>query len=129
VPREGETLTMRLPVRGNIQVRVEELTPRRMTLVTLEGHPLSGAVRFRCEPHGDALRFEVLVHDRAANVADWLMMTTFGSQIQRETWKGIVEEVVKESGGAAPDGVHHESETVTGDDARPIEEWLKGLVV
>lgn len=128
-PREGETLTMHLPLRGNIQVRIEELTPRLMTLVTLEGHPLAGAVRFRCEPRGQALRFEVLVHDRAANVADWLAMSTVGGHVQRETWKGIVEEVVRESGGQAADGVHHESETLTGEDAAQIERWLDDVVV
>ena len=128
-PREGETLTMRLPVRGNIQVRIEELTPRRMTLVTLEGHPLAGAVRFRCEPRGDGLRFEVLVHDRAANFADWLIMSTVGGRIQGATWKSTVEQVVRESGGTAPDGVQHESETVRGDEAEPIEDWLQEIVM
>jgi NADH dehydrogenase len=128
-PREGETLTMHLPLRGNIQVRIEELTPRHMTLVTLAGHPLAGAVRFRCEPRGDALRFEVLVHDRASNVADWLAMTTVGGHVQRATWKGIVEQVVRESGGEARDGVHHESETLHGEDAERIERWLDEMVV
>jgi NADH dehydrogenase len=128
-PREGGVLTMHLPMRGNIQVRIEEMTPRHMTLVTLEGHPLAGAVRFRCEPRGDALRFEVLVHDRAANIADWLTMATVGGHVQRETWKGIVEEVVRESGGQAPDGVHHESETLQGEEAERIETWLDEMVV
>ncbi|HET7457759.1 MAG TPA: complex I NDUFA9 subunit family protein, partial [Gemmatimonadaceae bacterium] len=131
-PREGETLTMHLPVRGNIQVRIEELTPRCMTLVTLAGHPLAGAVRFRCEPRdaavGGGLRFEVLVHDRASNIADWLVMSTVGGQIQRMTWKSIVEEVVRESGGEAPDGVRHESDTLRGAEAKKVEEWLDGLV-
>jgi NADH dehydrogenase len=128
-PREGETLTMHLPVRGNIQVRIEELTPRRMTLVTLEGHPLAGAVRFRCEPHGDAVRFEVQVHDRSSNVADWLVMSTVGGHVQRATWKGIVEAVVKESGGTAKDGVHHESDTLRGAEAEQVERWVEDLVV
>jgi NADH dehydrogenase len=128
-PREGATLTMRLPMRGNIQVRVEELAPRRMTLVTLEGHPLSGAVRFRCEPRGDALRFEVLVHDRPSNIADWLMMSTVGGPLQRATWVSTVEQAVAESGGTAPAGVQHESETVSGDDAENIQDWLKEMVV
>jgi NADH dehydrogenase len=124
-----EVEVRRLPVRGNIQVRIEELTPRRMTLVTLEGHPLAGAVRFRCEPRGDGLRFEVLVHDCAANLADWLIMSTVGGQIQRATWKSIVEQVVRESGGTAPDGVQHESETVGDDEAEPIEDWLAEMVM
>lgn len=135
-PREGETLTMRLPVRGNIQVRIEELTPRRLTLVTLEGHPLAGAVRFRCEPRGagsttrgSVLRFEVQVHDRASNLVDWVVMATVGGHIQRATWKGIVEEVVRQSGGSAPDGVHHESETLAGEEAERIEGWLRELVL
>lgn len=128
-PREGETLTMHLPVRGNIQVRIEELTPRAMTLVTLQGHPLAGAVRFRCEPEASTLRFEIQVHDRASNVADWLVMATVGGHVQRATWKQIVEEVVRESGGDAPDGVHHESETLRGEEAERVERWLGALVL
>jgi len=46
---KGTTITMALPVRGNVQVRVEELTPNQATLVTLAGHPLSGAIRFLSE--------------------------------------------------------------------------------
>ena len=132
-PREGETLTMRLPVRGNIQVRIEEMTPRRLTLVTLQGHPLAGAVRFRCEPRGrdggECLRFEVQVHDRPANIADWAVMATVGGPLQRRTWIQIVEDVVRESGGTAPDGVHHESEKLEGEEAQQIERWLREMVV
>lgn len=39
---EGDTLTLAIPLRGNIQVRVEEVRDRTATAVTLEGHPLSG---------------------------------------------------------------------------------------
>jgi NADH dehydrogenase len=129
-PGVGETMTMKLPVRGNIQVRIEELTPTSLTLCTLEGHPLAGAVNFRCRPRDDgSMRFEVRVFDRASNVADWLVMSTVGGHIQRETWKSIAEKVVEESGGTSIDGVHHESDTLTGDDAEPLEEWMKGLVM
>src|SRR5207253_11318064 len=41
----GTTITRALPVRGNVQVRVEELTSNQVTLVTLERHPLSGRSR------------------------------------------------------------------------------------
>jgi NADH dehydrogenase len=66
----GATLTMSLPVRGNIQVRVQELTPVKATLVTLDGHPLAGAVRFLSEQRGDKVRFEAQVYDRPASIAD-----------------------------------------------------------
>lgn len=130
--REGGTLTMHLPVRGNIQVRIEEATARGLTLVTLEGHPLAGAVNFRCQPvAGGAsgrLRFEARVYDRASNAADWLMMTAVGSALQRATWKSIIEAVVAESGGRAPDGVQHEADTLRGDGAAPLDRWLRTLV-
>jgi NADH dehydrogenase len=128
-PQEGATLTMRLPLRGNIQVRIQEITPRRLTLVTLEGHPLAGAVHFACDDRaGGRLRFEVKVYDRSSNVFDWLVMSTVGGHVQRATWKSIVEAVVEESGGAAPDGVQHESRTLHGSDAAEVEAWLRDLV-
>lgn len=136
-PSEGATLTMSIPLRGNVQVRVEELTPRSMTLVTLEGHPLAGAVRFLSEERGDCIRFEVQVYDRAADVADWLMMHSVGEMIQMGTWKSLVQRVAEESGGDVVGGVHTgvhtsvhtEVESLDDDEADRIREWLRELVV
>jgi NADH dehydrogenase len=125
---EGVTLTMALPLRGSIQVRVQEVTPRRITLVTLRGHPLAGAVRFLAEPRGQGVRFEVQVYDRSGNVADWLMMRTVGSQVQNATWRRLVDRVVEASGGEAPDGVQYERDTLDDDQAGEIEAWLTELV-
>ncbi len=126
---QGETMTMTLPVRGNVQVRVEELTDRTVTLVTLEGHPLAGAVRFLAEERGVGLRFEVQVFDRAADVADWLIMRTIGQHIQLGTWKSIVRRMVEESGGECADGVHHEIVTLDDAQAEHVETWLRELVL
>lgn len=128
-PAEGRTITMALPLRGNVQVRVEELTPRSMTLVTLEGHPLAGAVRFLCEQRGDDVRFEVQVYDRAANAADWLVMRSVGRVLQLQTWQTIVERVVAESGGRAPDGVQTDVESLDELQAERVEAWLRDLVL
>lgn len=132
-PSEGETLTMAIPLRGNVQVRVEELTPRSMTLATPEGHPLVGAVRFMSEERGDCIRFEVQVYDRAADVTDWLIMHTVGQMIQKGTWKSIVRNVAKESGGdivgGVHAGVHTEVELLDEEQAGQISAWLRDLVV
>ena len=53
----GATITLTLPLRGNVQIRVEEVTPRTITCVTLLGHPLAGVVRFLGEIRGSRLRF------------------------------------------------------------------------
>lgn len=128
-PTEGATLTMALPLRGNVQVRVEELTARSLTLVTLEGHPLAGAVRFLCEVRGDCIRFEVQVYDRAADVADWLIMRTVGQMIQMGTWKSIVRRMADESGGDVVGGVQTEVESLDNEQADHIREWLRDLVI
>jgi NADH dehydrogenase len=124
----GTTLTLALPVRGHIQVRVEELTPTSMTLMTLEGHALAGAVRFLAEQRGDRVRFEVQVYDRAANVVDWLAMVTVGGRAQNATWKRLVEKVVEASAGSAPGGVEHETVALDDEKAAKVEEWLEQLV-
>ncbi|HEV2641793.1 MAG TPA: hypothetical protein VGT98_03765, partial [Candidatus Elarobacter sp.] len=126
-PRDGGTLTMALPLRGNVQVRVEEQTPRSLTLVTLEGHPLAGAVRFLSEERGARVRFEVQVYDRAADVVDWLVMRTVGQHIQMGTWKSIVRSVVETSGGKC-DEIHAEVESLDEEQAKRVEEWLSELV-
>jgi NADH dehydrogenase len=124
----GLTLTMELPMSRRVQVRVVEMTPRRITLVTLRGHPLAGAVRFLAEARGERLRFEVQVYDRSGNTADWLVMHPFGARMQEVNWSALVERMVEEAGGRAPDGVQREEDTLEGEQAREVEGWLTELV-
>jgi NADH dehydrogenase len=124
----GLTLTMELPMGRRVQVRVVEMTPRRITLVTLRGHPLAGAVRFLAESRGDRVRFEVQVYDRSSNTADWLVMHPFGARMQEVNWSALVERMVEETGGSAPDDVQQEQDTLEGAQAREVERWLTELV-
>jgi uncharacterized protein YbjT (DUF2867 family) len=129
VPELGAVLTIALPLRGNVQIRIVELEERRMTVCTVAGHPLAGAVRFLAEERGEHIRFEVQVYDRAANLADWLVMNPIGARLQNATWNETVERVVKESGARAPRGVEHEFSKLDEDQAREVNEWLERLVV
>jgi NADH dehydrogenase len=134
VLERGQTVTMALPMRGNVQVRVAELGPTLLTLQTIEGHPLAGAVRFTLGPpptpvHTGVLRFQVEVYDRAANVVDWLAMATVGDRMQSATWNELVERIVAESGGKAPNGVESDDSTLEKDDAEMIESWLRELAL
>jgi NADH dehydrogenase len=126
---KGNTLTMSLPGRGNVQVRVEQLMPNSATLVTVAGHPLAGAIRFLAEQRGDLLRFEVQVYDRPANLADWLMMRTVGDGLQSRTWESLVQAMVEESGGAAVSPIQHDETFLDEYKAERVEEWVKELVV
>jgi NADH dehydrogenase len=126
----GQTVTMALPLRGNVQVRVAELTPTSLTLQTVAGHPLAGAVRFTVTPHGaDRMLFEVELFDRAASGFDWFAMTTVGARLQDRTWVELVERFVAESGGRALDGVRQQTETLEGAEAGQVEQWLEGLAL
>jgi NADH dehydrogenase len=128
---EGQTVTMALPMRGTVQVRVAALQPTSVTLQTVAGHPLAGAVRFSfvSQPPDGALRFEVEVLERAASALDWLAMAAIGSRMQRANWREIVETLVEESGGAAPAGVQEQDETLEGEHAERVETWLRELAV
>ena len=129
VIEEGATLTLALPLRGHVQVRVDELELplRRFTLVTVDGHPLAGAVRFQVEEHGETLRFAVEVHDRPATLADFVAMQTFGDAVQAGTWTQLVENVVRESRGRAE--VEHTSEELAPSEARAVEQWAEEIVL
>ena len=129
VINEGTTLTMALPLRGNVQVRCQELTECKATLVTLAGHPLAGAVRLLTEQRGDLVRFEVQVYDRPANIADWVAMRAVGGGLQAQTWESLVDAMVKESGGVATAPVQHEETNLDDDEADRIDEWLKELIM
>ncbi len=125
---QGATLTMALPARGTVQVRVEEINERRMTLCTLEGHALAGAIRFMTEQRGDAVRFQIEVYDRPATIADWVMMNPIGDTMQSRTWEETVERVVLASDGLAVTGVEKDETTLDSQKAGEIEEWVDFLV-
>ena len=126
---EGETLTLALPMRGHVQVRVAGLDARRVTLLTLAGHPLAGAVRFLAEERGRAVRFQVEVHDRAANLIDLVAMRTLGDRMQGHTWSHVVEKMVELSGGVAPAGVQEDTESLDDAEAAAISRWLEELII
>lgn len=126
---EGETITLSLPLRGHVQVRVAELTRTHATLLTLEGHPLAGAVRFRCDHAGGMIRFQVEAYDRPATVLDLVAMRTLGDRLQSHTWERVVARVVARSGGAAPHGVQRSSEALDEAEAARVEEWLGDVVL
>jgi uncharacterized protein YbjT (DUF2867 family) len=129
VVEEGETLTLALPLRGHVQVRVAEASGRRVTLLTLSGHPLAGAVRFLFEHRSAGLRFEIQVYDRSANVLDFLAMRTIGGVMQNHAWETVVENVIGASGGEALEGVKSERGSLSEEEARSVETWLEGIVV
>ena len=125
---KGSTLTMALPVRGHVQLRVEQMTPTSATLVTLMGHPLAGAIRFLSERRGDLLRFEVQVYDRPANLADWLAMRTVGEGVEASAWESLVLAMADESAGTSIAPVQHEESYLDEDQAARIEAWVRELV-
>ncbi|CAN5667219.1 hypothetical protein BH23GEM10_BH23GEM10_04930 [soil metagenome] len=126
---EGATLTLSLPGRGHVQLRVEQISDTSFTLATLEGHPLAGVVRFRTSDRdGDVVRFTIDVIERAASRLDQLSMMLVGTAAQGRTWTSTAEAVVEESGGTAPDGVDEESWQLDDDEAEPLEDWIEELV-
>lgn len=125
---EGATLTARLPLRGNIQIRVVEVTPRAVTFATLRGHPLAGVVRFTTsEPAPGVLRFMVSVFARAASMMDWLALNTVGGVAQNSTWRTGVERLLDVSGGTSS-GVEEETGTASGAEDAALEAWIVELV-
>ena len=124
---EGATLTLGLPLRGHIQVRVAEVAEHRITMLTLEGHPLAGAIRLLVEVRGDALRFEIQVYDRAANVVDLIMLRTLGDRLQDANWRQLVSNVVQASGGSG--SVEHHGEALDDEQSARVDEWLEELTL
>jgi len=129
VVEEGVTLTLGLPLRGNVQVRVEEVAPRRVTFSTVEGHMLAGMIQFTASgDRRNAVRFLVEIHARAANALDLLAMSTVGDSLQQSNWEEVVTRVVNLSGGTAPLGVQSETETLDDEEARRVERRLRDLI-
>jgi uncharacterized protein YbjT (DUF2867 family) len=126
---DGATLTLELPGRGHVQVRVERIDPRSVTLATLEGHPLAGVVRFSCADRaGGVVRFTIEVVERPASRIDQISMAIVGSAAQKRTWISTAEAVCTHAGGHAPEGVVEDSWSLDDEEARPFEEWVRALV-
>ncbi|HEX7154647.1 MAG TPA: NAD-dependent epimerase/dehydratase family protein [Thermoanaerobaculia bacterium] len=124
---KGATMTGNIPMRGNIQVRVEVVEPTHVVLATIEGHPLAGIVEFTSNDLPDGVRFSVDVHARASNIFDWIGMKTFGRPAQNSNWRHVVQRMIDASGGTS-DGVHEEKRSLDDDEATRWEEKIKGMV-
>ena len=122
----GQTLTLEIPVRGQVQVRVAEAGDRRLTMLTVAGHPIAGAVRFLTEPHADAVRFEIQAYARAASPFDELMLRAGGDWVQRASWISMARNVARAAG--VPD-----AEVLTADDELDdneldlVDRWASAL--
>jgi nucleoside-diphosphate-sugar epimerase len=125
----GATLTLALPLRGHVQVRVVEIAATSLTLVTLAGHPLAGAVTFRFfgTPE-DRLQFEVETCDRSATSLDDLALRTVGLYLKRWTWSTFVERTAVAFGCLPPIEVVTEEETLTGEVERRTERAIERKV-
>ena len=123
---EGATLTLALPLRGNVQVRAVEVADGKITLMTLAGHPLAGAVRFVTMPIDGGVHFEVQVYDRPANLVDWMLMRPIGDRLQDATWTQVCDSVARVAGSTTP-AVKKITRDLEGDSARSVEEWAKAL--
>ncbi|HEX6309405.1 MAG TPA: NAD-dependent epimerase/dehydratase family protein [Longimicrobiales bacterium] len=127
--RLDATLTLGLPARGHVQVRVEQLDDNVITLATLEGHPLAGVVRFRFEDREPrVIRFTTDVIERPASRLDQITMAVFGSFAQSQAWKQTAENVAREADGRVPEGVCEESWELDDEQAAPLEDWIRTLV-
>jgi nucleoside-diphosphate-sugar epimerase len=123
---EGSTLTFDLPLRGHVQVRVAEVEARRITLLTVAGHPLAGVVRFIVEDRGGSIRFEVQVYERAARTLDLLLMRTAGDWLQRMVWNGLVQNVVRVSGGDGS-AIQQSNDELSETEAVAVGAWAETL--
>jgi uncharacterized protein YbjT (DUF2867 family) len=123
----GATLTAHLPLRGNIQVRVEVAEPTRVVLGTIEGHPLAGIVEFTTSASSNGVQFTVDVYARAANFFDFFALRTVGKPMQESNWIGVVQRMIDVSGGTS-DGVHKQSEKLDGDEAKTVAMRVRSMV-
>jgi NADH dehydrogenase len=124
---EGGVITMALPGRGHVQVRVEEVGDHHVVVGTLRGHVVAGIVRFSARQHEDRLTFEVMTCDTAANAFDWLTLTLGGGRIQDANWARVVQNVVTLSGGTA-DAIASDGGKLTDEEARVVQQSIQAII-
>jgi NADH dehydrogenase len=121
----GSMLTLSLPFRGNVQVRVVEVTGTSLTLVTVAGHPLAGSNTFRFSgTPGTTLRFTVETVDRSATLLDELAMLPFGRILKGFTWNTLVQETARMAGALPPVDVETDEHALTGEEEKAAMEEI-----
>jgi NADH dehydrogenase len=123
----GNVLTLALPGRGHVQIRVEDVTDDHVVVGTLRGHVVAGVVRFRTEPLPDGVRFEVMTCDRAANAIDWIALTLGGARLQDANWTALVQNVGTLAGGSADD-VRHDARKLDQQEATAAQDWIGAVI-
>jgi NADH dehydrogenase len=123
----GSTLCLRIPFRGQMLMRVVEVTPRAVTLATVAGHPISGAVRFAYQDADSTLAFAVDVYARASNRIDQLGLWLFGGLLQNAHWKTVARRGARLSRGRVSHHVQHDVETLRGEKAKVLEKAMAHL--
>ncbi|MFL6197199.1 MAG: NAD-dependent epimerase/dehydratase family protein [Thermoanaerobaculia bacterium] len=104
IVEQGNTLTLSLPMRGHVQVRVAEVTDTSMTYVTVAGHPLAGSITFRfVGTPGQDLRFEIETCDRPATTPDAFAMFPLGTALKRANWIKVVRNTAAAFGAPEPE--------------------------
>ena len=123
----GATITLHLPGRGHVQVRVEEADDAHVVLSTLRGHPLAGVVRFLAAPAAEGVRFEVMTADRAATPLDWLGLSIGGARLQDANWRTVVRRVA-DMAEATIDGVQSHVRDASDAEVEHLSMWVRRLV-
>lgn len=124
---EGAVLSLALPLRGNISVRVLECARGAITLAALDGHPLAGIVRFTFDGADRDIVFEVNVYDRPASLIDTVGMALGGSYAQRQAWQETARRVAEAAGGHVVGDVEHEVHDMTDEEVAATTERVADL--
>lgn len=125
----GATVSLAIPLRGHVQVRVEELSPHAITLATVDGHFLAGLIRFMARglPE-DRLRFEIRSYTRPRHLVDQVAMLAGGKLAQRALWVSVCREVARRAGGEIVDGPRWEETRLDAAATEAVERWSEDLV-
>jgi hypothetical protein len=124
---EGSVVTLGLPGRGHVQVRVEEVSDHHVVLATLQGHVLAGVVRFCVQEERKAIRFEIITCDAAANAFDWLTLTLGGARVQDANWMTLIRNVAALAGGR-PEPIASDIRTLGPAEAYRADRWIRSMI-
>jgi len=124
---EGAVITMAIPGRGHVAIRVEQVAEHHVVVSTLRGHVVAGFVRFATSTRGDRVGFEVIACDTAANVLDWITLTLGAVRVQDANWLKLVRNVAKMAGGEAG-STYMEMRTLTPSDADAADCWISSII-
>jgi NADH dehydrogenase len=126
--KKGSLLSARVPLRGHVALRIVEVTPSRVTALTVDGDPLASIVDIEFLDHPGHVGVAITVDAEGTTMIDRALLRATGGALEDLDWDGALGRFVALSGGRAADGVERHQTTLDAEESARVRERAERLM-